>query len=55
MTEAVAVVLIVMVLPFVVMLAMKLGTYGFYQGRELYLREKKDGENEERTKTSLRP
>jgi hypothetical protein len=49
MTEIVSVLIVLVASPFVVYTSVKLGTYAFYRGRQLFERENKDGKSEGRT------
>jgi hypothetical protein len=50
MIEIVLVLLIVLgTLPFVVYVSVKLGTYAFYRGRQIFEKENENGESKRRT------
>lgn len=45
MTNIIIVLIVLVAIPFVVYVSVKLGTYAFYRGRQLFEKENKDGKS----------
>lgn len=53
MIDIVLVVIVLISSPYIVYMSVKLGTYAFYRGRQLFERENKNGEGKGRTASGI--
>jgi hypothetical protein len=55
MTDILLILIVLLALPFVVYTSVKLGTFAFYRGRQLFDERKSDGEKPRRTTEGISP